>query len=202
MSSGTLFVLVCAILAVGFVLFLIFASPLLLERTQRLAPPPAPQVVATGELAGRVWTVEARDATADLEGGDGAVAEVIVEPEPCARVDLGDGATVRELCVERRGGSFRALEAVVDPSGRAIIFGIVAPQVTEVELVAADGAPLTLTPVYVDFGFPLGFVAIEVDAGASYPTAVARDREGVDRARAVCEADPAPLGECTFVDGA
>lgn len=201
MSSGTIFVVVCATLAVGFVLFLVFVSPTLLERTQRLAPPPAPQTIASGELDGRAWSVEAYDATEGLRVPDADGVEPVLETEPCARLDLGDGAAVHELCVERRGGSIRGLQAVVDDSGRAIVFGIVAPQVSELQLLSADGETLTATPSYVDFGFPLGFVVLEVDAQTPYVSAVASTRTGVERARAVCETDVLPFGECTFTEG-
>jgi hypothetical protein len=196
LASGTIFVIASAALAVGFVLFIIFVSPVLLERTQRLAPPPAPQTVASGELDGRTWSVEAYDATEGLRVPDADGIEPVIEPEPCARLDLGDGAAVHELCVERRGGSIRGLEAVVDPSCRALILGIVAPQVSEVTLLAEDGPAVVLTPAYVDFGFPLGFLVAEVDAATPYVAVIASDRDGEERARAECATDELPFSTC------
>jgi hypothetical protein len=200
LASGTVFVLVCGALAVAFVLFLIFVSPILLERTLALAPPPAPQVIASGELAGRTWTATAIDGTADQRGVDAQGVEAVVETEPCLVVDLGDGSAPVEHCVERRGGSIRELSAVVDASGRALVLGIVAPEVRTLQLTAADGRQLELAPSYVDFGFPLGFVVAEVDGRAALVGAEALDRDGVERAVATCTGEQLPLSGCENVE--
>jgi hypothetical protein len=195
--SGTAFVIICAALAVGFVLFIIFVSPILLERTQRLAPPPAPQVVASGELPSGLWSAEAHDASEPLRGVDDRGFERIVEPEPCLRFTV-DGAEAVEVCTTRRGESIRGLDTLVDGDLGAVAYGIVAPEVSELRLRRADGEELVVTPSYVDFGFPLGFFALEVDAEQRITTVVATDRDGQERARAVCQ-EP-PLRGCTATE--
>jgi hypothetical protein len=199
-ASGTVFVTICAVLAVGFVLFLVFGSPVLLDRTLALAPPPAPQVVASGELDGRTWSATAYDGTADQRGVDDRGVEAVVEPEPCLAIDLGGGGTADETCVLRRGGSIRTLDAVVDDSGRALVSGIVAPEVVTVALELGDGGVLEATPTYVDFGFPLGFFVVEVDAATAITGAEAVGRQGEVRSTAVCEG-AAPFASCEATEG-
>lgn len=188
--------MVCAVLALAFVLFLIFVSPVLLERTLSVAPPPAPQVVASGELDGRTWSVTALDRNAGETSADGHP----VEEEPCSVVDLGESTSSR-LCVLRRGESLRGVEAVVDASGRAVVHGIVSPQVTDVELRTAGGEVLRATPSYVDFGFPLGFFALEVDAATAITAVRALDGDGVERATASCASGATPLAGCSVTEG-
>jgi hypothetical protein len=209
-TSGTAFVVVCASLALIFVLFLIFGSPLLLERTRAQAPPPAPQTIASGQVDGRTWSAVAYDGTAHLRGVDEQGIEAVVEEEPCLQVSV-ESEEAGEICVLRRGGSIRDLgSAAITADGRAVILGIVAPTVTSVTLSLADGSDLDVTPSYVDYGFPLGFFAVDVDAGTQVTGAQAVDRDGAIRATAACEGDDAPgddgapagpVGDCTITEG-
>jgi hypothetical protein len=199
-SSGTAFVIACGIAVVAFVLFLVFGSPVLLERTLALAPPPAPQVVASGEVDGRGWSVTALDGTAHQRGVDARGVEAVVEPEPCLSVDLGDGSAPVEHCGERRGGSIRTLEVVRDVSGRALVSGIVAPEVSTVTLAVEGGGALETAPTYVDFGFPLGFFVVEVDSGTIITGAEALDRDGHVRSSAACTGS-APFDACATTEG-
>lgn len=199
--SGTVFVVICAALALAFVLFLIFGSPLLLERTQALAPPPAPQTIASGQVDGATWSAIAYDGSVHLRGVDEQGVEAVVEEEPCLQVTVETGA-VGEICVRRRGGSIRDLGSVaIGQGGQALVLGIVAPTVTSVTLDLEDGADLEVTPSYVDYGFPLGFFAVEVDHDARITAARAVDRDGVERGTAACEPADEPVGECTMTEG-
>lgn len=198
-ASGTVFVLVCAALAVAYVAFLVVGSPVLLERTLANAPPPAPQQVAAGSVDGAAWTAEAYDAAEGLRvvGADGV--EPIVDPEPCMRLVL-DG-TAHALCVERRGTSIRDVAATSAAGGSLLVYGVVAPEVTAVEVRDAAGGSVHAEPTYVDFGFPLGFFVATLD-GSSPVTAVrATDRDSAVRATATCAQSAAPLADCAVTEG-
>jgi hypothetical protein len=191
-ATGTIFVLACAAFCVGLVLFLIFVSPILLERTLAQAPPPAPHVVASGTVGGAPWSAEAHDASADLRGVDERGFERIVEPEPCLRLTI-DGEEAAEVCTTRLGGPLRAVALHETSDGTTFLLGITAPVIREVRL---DGSG-TVAPGYVDFGFPLGFVAAPVDGPVAGVTAV--DADGEARSRAACPAPEEPgLAECTI----
>jgi hypothetical protein len=194
--SGTTFVVVCAALAVAFVLFLVFASPSLLDRTLASAPPPAPQAVGSGQST--TWSATAFDASAGPPQIDERGAEAIVEPEPCLRIEAA-GELIAETCVARRGGSLRAVGgAMVGTDGTAVVHGIVAPAVSSVELIPASGAPLRVTPTYVDFGFPLGFFTVELEPHTEVTAVRVLDADGVSRGQAECATRPLPLGECAI----
>ena len=190
-ASGTVFVVACLTFLAAFVAVLVFVSPTLLERTLAAAPPKAPSVVASGQLEGRAWTAEAVDGTAGLSGP-------VVEPEPCLRVEL-TGTSGGTLCVQRTGGSLRGLQAVSSPDGGAIVYGVVGARVAAVELQVGDG-PLVVEPSYVDFGFPLGFFAAELEAGAAVEGARALDRDGEVRAFASCSTRLPTLSSCTSTE--
>ncbi len=187
-SSGTVFVLACVAFLTAFVAFLVFVSPTLLERTLASAPPKAPQVVASGELDGRAWTAAAIDASAGETGP-------VVEPEPCLQVDL-DGTDGGRLCVQRTGGSLRGLQALAAPDGGAVVYGVVGARIASVELLTGE-EPLVVEPSYVDFGFPLGFFAAEVDEGAVVAGARALDRDGALKASATCSTRLPTLSSCS-----
>jgi hypothetical protein len=198
--SGTTFVIACAVFAVAFVLFLVFVSPLLLDRTLSLAPPPAPQPVGSGQTGGQTWSATAFDRNEGVAELDERGVEPVEEPEPCLRVDVA-GEPAGETCVLRRGGALRTVEAaVVAADGTALVYGVVAPTVTVVELAPAEGDPLRVTPSYVDFGFPLGFFVVEVEPGTAITEIRAVDRDGSLRGTATCTTQPSPLGECTITE--
>lgn len=191
--------LACAAFCTAFVVFLVVGSPVLLDRTLSNAPPPAPQEVGSGTIAGAAWTAEAFDAAEGMRvvGPDGV--EPIVDPEPCMRVTVDGAASV--LCVERRGTSIRDAAAAVVTEGPMLVHAVVAPEVTAVEVRMADGAFARAEPVYVDFGFPLGFVVLPVDPNVAVTELVATDRDGAVRATAVCSPTKVPLGDCTITEG-
>jgi hypothetical protein len=161
--SGTTFVVLTALAVVAFVAFLVFVSPVLLERTLARVPPPAPHTVA----AGPGW-----EATATQLDEDTACLEL--------RVD----GTDLEQCVGPRGGPLRYAGA--SPAGDThVVYGIVDPRTAEVVLErGAEYAVLEV--VYVDFGFPLGFFAAELDGGDGVDRIIARDGDGHPRGDAVC----------------
>jgi hypothetical protein len=193
-TSGTIFVLACVTAAVAFVAFLVFVSPRLLDWTRASAPPAAPQVVASGEIAGRPWSAQAVDATAGqrVVGSDGI--EPVVEPEPCLRVEMTRAGT-GQLCVQRLGGTLRGMQVLASPDGAAVLYGVVAARVAEVVLESSAGEVI-VEPSYVDFGFPLGFFAVPVDAGTSVRGARALDADGAVQATTTCSTALPTLRSC------
>lgn len=170
--SGTAFVLVCAALCVALVLVFVFVSPRLLEATLERAPDPAPVEVAAGEAGGTPWRVTA------------------VEPEeerPCAEL-RADGSRALLVCGDRRGVSnVRGLDGL-GLGDAAVVTAIVDPRSTEVAVEHAGGTARTEV-VYADFGFPLGFAAVEVEPPVEAVGAYGED--GELRGHADCRLDGA-----------
>lgn len=180
--SGRAFVVACVLAAVAFVAFLVFVSPILLDRTRAAAPPPAPQEVASGEIAGQRWTATAVEAAPE---------------EPCLAVEAG--AASARACTEPRGPSLRAVERL-DAGGVPLVYGIVDARTTAVRLELSGGGTVEVEPAYVDFGFPLGFFAIPLPSGGRLEAVEALDRDGELRDRAAC-ADGAADLDCTPAPG-
>lgn len=178
--SGTRFIIVGAVSAVAFVLFLVLVSPTLLERTQALAPPPAPHEIATGEIGDRPWTATATRAEQDT---------------PCLRLELGADTT--ELCGTRRGAGVLQRVRLVDAGGGdALLMAVMTSDVGTLRVTPSDQETRTLAPVFVDYGYPAGFLAVALPGAALEITAV--DRDGAVIATATCSA----AGDCdTSVGG-
>lgn len=158
--SGTAFVVACALAAVAFVAFLVLVSPVLLARTQAAAPPPAPQQVG----AGQQWTATAVEADPD---------------EACLEL-RGRRAEPARLCTGPRGEAVRAA-GVVRAGPARVAYGIVDARTTTVRLDFGPAGSARAAPAYVDFGFPLGFFAVELPAGADLAGVEALDRDGERR---------------------
>jgi hypothetical protein len=178
--SGTRFVLACVLGLLAFIVFLVIASPRLLERTQAAAPPPAPQQVGAGTIGGQAWVATALERA---------------EEEPCLRVTLAE--TTDDVCGQRQGGGVLQTVTVRRAGDEALLTGVMSASVGTLEVetlqVEAGGGRQAARPSYVDFGFPAAFVAVEVPAGQVRLTA--RDRDGRIIATGRCPAD----GSCETV---
>jgi hypothetical protein len=177
--SGTAFVIACVLAVFAFVAFLVYVSPILLARTLESAPPPAPAVVADGLAGGERWT---------------ATAIELAPEEPCLEVAAGSVSSV--VCTQPRGGAVRAVEGLVVGPESVVLHGIVDPRTTAVRLSFAGAPAVDVEPSYVDFGFPLGFFALELPPGARLTGVVALDRDGDVRGTMPCsgEADASACG--------
>ncbi len=175
---GTQFVILVVLAMALFVTFLVVGSPVLLERTLERVPPAAPHTVAEA---------------ADWE----AVATQADEDTAC--IDLTVGGETTQDCTGVRGGSIRILDARPAPAGGWVAYGIVDARTTEVAIAIAEGGPLGIEVVHVDFGFPLGFFATELRPGVAVEGVVARDRDGDPRAEARCSGEPT-AGACRITD--
>jgi hypothetical protein len=178
--SGTRFVVLALIAMALFVTFLIVGSPVLLERTLERVPPPAPQTIETSAD----WRATATQADEDTA---------------CLEVRAG-GATTED-CVGPRGAPLRLVDARPLGEGAGhVAYGIVDPRTAEVALELADGGPIVLEVIYVDFGFPLGFFATELRPDTAVERIVARDGDGEPRAEAVCGGGPPVADRCDVRD--
>lgn len=176
--SGRWFVIGAVAFCVAFVLFLVFVSPVLLERTLELAPPRVPAQVGAGTHAGTPWQ---------------ATAEAGADDTACVRIDV-DGATASRACVPPRGRPIRAV-GTAPLADAQLVFAIVDARTTEVQVRLAGGARHTAAVAYADYGYPLGFAFVAVAADGAVAEVVARDRDDSVRATAACPPG-VPLSDC------
>lgn len=178
--SGTWFVVLVLLGVALFVTFLLVGSPVLLERTLEQVPPAAPHTVQQGD-------------------GWEAVATQADEDTACLEVRAADALT--EDCVGVRGLPLRLLDArPLEEGGAVLAYGIVDARTTRVALELAEGGPIVLEVVHVDFGFPLGFYATELRAGTTVERVVARDGDGEPRADAACAGESPTSAACAIRD--
>lgn len=171
--SGKVFIIAVVLGLVAFVAFLLLVSPRLLAWTLASAPAPAPHEVAAGTLGSDAWTLTAVESD---------------EPEvPCFTLELG--AEVVERCgpTQGRGSAIHDVELHVR-GDEALLVVMSASVIGDVRVTTTQGTA-THEPTFVDFGFPTGFLALEVPAGAVEVRA--RDRDGAVLETAACpgEAD-------------
>lgn len=173
MSSGTLLALGFTAGSVALVVFLVFVSPLLREQVlEDEGGLSERDVLESGSFAGgQEWTV-----TAVLEDGEACVVTEV------------DGAQASRACAADPQPTIGAL-AVTRPSTdpRWLVTGVLAPEVSTLEVWLVDGTNAVVLPRRAGNGVPASFWLSLIDGDAQVRALVALDRSERVLDRLACE---------------